>query len=903
MSSSRLYHSLSIALAIVLTSGQLAASTVATVARTGFENRKVALDQGAAGLGQAIEKLGVIGSVLHTGAHPDDEDSALLAYLARGRQARTAYLSLTRGDGGQNLIGPELYDALGVIRTEEMMAARRLDGAEQFFTRAYDFGFSKKREEALSRWDRSVVLGDIVRVIRTFRPLVIVSAWRGTPEDGHGHHQAAGFLTAEAFKAAADASQFPEQIAEGLRPWQAKKLYVRVSGRRQQGREPEPYTLMINTGEFDPLLGRSYYEIAMEGRSQHRSQDQGALENRGPQYSYLRLVESSVGRPEKEKDIFENIDASLPGIARFAGAHENELKPQLEDIQKAASEAREKFNPFALAAVSDIIAGGLKKIRALRAELGRMKLSEVEYYETDRLLKAKESDFSAALAKSNGLVIDCIADDEAVTPGQTFDVKVTSYADRNSSHIASNLVGRKGWTITREKDESKTIDGRVVVEANFKVTVPADAEITGPYWLKHERNGDLFVPGPGGSGIEPQSAPVLIAEVEFQMEGERVTAREAAKYRYADKALGEIRRDVKVAPAVSISIQPRNLLFPVSTTPQEREVTVSLTNNIRGPVSGTVGLEGLENWKASPEAVKFQLEREGERAAFQFKVRVASSTGEESRDIYAYARAAGHEYREGYQTVAYPHIEPRLLYHTAKAASKVIDVKVAPGLKVGYIEGAGDDFANALTRMNVDVKTIDGRELAQGDLSRYDVIVTGIRVYEMRPDVIANNNRLLDYVKNGGTLIVQYNKNEFADKNLAPFPVKMNRSPDRVTDERAEVTLLDASHPLFNFPNKITPKDFEGWIQERGAYFLAEWDKQFKPLMASNDAGEQPKAGGALIARYGKGTYIYTAYAWFRQLPEGHRGAYRLIANMVSLPKAKQPARGRAARAGLQTRN
>lgn len=900
MIGSRLKWCLSIALAIVLPAGgPVARGRAGSV----FEVGNIALDQGAAGLGQAIEKLDVIGSVLHTGAHPDDEDSALLAYLARGRQARTAYLSLTRGDGGQNLIGPELYDALGVIRTEEMMAARRLDGAEQFFTRAYDFGFSKKREEALARWDRAVVLGDMVRVIRTFRPLVIVSAWRGTLVDGHGHHQAAGLLTAEAFKAAADASQFPDQIAGGLRPWQAKKLYVRVSGRSQQGREPEPYTLMINTGEFDPLLGRSYYEIAMEGRSQHRSQDQGALQNRGPQYSYLKLVESSVGLPEKEKDIFENLDASLLGIAKFAGASENGLKPHLREIQKAAAEARDKFNPFALASVSEGIASGLKKIRALLAGLNRMNLSEAEYYETDRLLRAKQSDFSAALARSSGLVVDCIADDEAVTPGQTFNVKVTSYANADAAHLATNLVGGKGWAITREKEESKVSDGRVAVEATFKVTVPADAEITGPYWLKRERKGDLFIAGPGGSGIEPQAPPVLTAEVEFRIEGETVTLREAARYRYADKALGEVRRDLKVAPAVSISIQPKNLVFPVSTTAQEREITVSLTNNVKGPVSGVVGLEGLADWRSSPATAKFDLEREGERAAFQFKVRVARATGEASRDIYAYAKASGQEYREGYQTVAYPHIEPRLLYTTAKAVSRVIDLKVAPGLKVGYIEGAGDDFANALTRMNVDVRTIDARELSQGDLGRYDVIVTGIRVYEMRPDVIANNGRLLDYVRNGGTLIVQYNKNEYAEKNLAPFPVKMKRSPDRVTDERAEVTLLDPSHPLFNYPNKITPKDFEGWVQERGAYFLAEWDKQFKPLMATNDAGEQPKAGGALIASYGKGTYIYTAYAWFRQLPEGHRGAYRLIANMVSLPKAKRPARGRAARAGLQTRN
>src|SRR5437868_4759638 len=335
---------------------------------TASADTRAAEDRGVAGLGQALKRLGTIASALHTGAHPDDEDSGLLGYLARGRQARTAYLSLTRGDGGQNLIGPELYETLGVIRTEELLAARRIDGAQQFFSRAFDFGFSKSPQEAFAKWDREAVLSDMVRVIRTFRPLVIISAWTGTPLDGHGHHQATGILTPEAYRAAADPSRFPEQIKEGLRPWQAKKLYVRVPLREElpKGQEPPQTTLAINVGQFDPLLGRSYYEIAMQGRSQHRSQDQGALERRGPQHSRLRLVDTTLGQPADDKDVFDKIDVQLTGIADFAGREAAQLRPSLVDVQQVADEAMAKFNPLAPSQLAPIIARGLRQLVVLQ---------------------------------------------------------------------------------------------------------------------------------------------------------------------------------------------------------------------------------------------------------------------------------------------------------------------------------------------------------------------------------------------------------------------------------------------------------------------------------------------------------------------------------------------------------
>lgn len=878
-------HLITLALVFIFTAGSQPSLSSAQIKTSS------PYDQGAMGLGQAIKKLGTIASALHTGAHPDDEDSGLLAYLARGRQARTAYLSLTRGDGGQNLIGPELYETLGVIRTEELLAARRLDGAGQFFTRAYDFGFSKSRDEALTKWNRDETLADIVRVIRTFRPLVLVSAWSGTPRDGHGQHQATGLLTQESVRAASDPSRYPDQIKEGLRPWRVLKFYQRAPMRniQREGAEPaggEPPTVSINTGQFDPLLGQGYYEIAMQGRSQHRSQDQGALQRRGPRFSAFKLLESAVGSPKEEKDIFERIDVSLAGIAAFAPSSGAKLKDALTEAQRAADEAKEKFNPFAANSVSPAIARGLGKLREAHASLSSLGLNETEAYEVDFLLKQKEQDFIAALALSEGVVVDCIAEDEIVTPGQTFNLSVAVFASGDVKPLSVSLPVAAGWSATKEKETNATTDGRLAAQTDFKVTVAHDAKPTAPYWLNQPRRGDMFTPS-GGTGIEPLSPPALAANVELEIVGQKVVLNQAAQYRYANKALGEIRRDLKIAPALSVNVPTGLLVVPISTRQIEREVTVELTNNSKAGARGTLNLARRFQAEITPAKIDFDLKRKGERASFTFTVKFPPQRNQIPYQIHAIATVAGESFRRGYEAVSYPHTETRLVYRDAIANTRVIDLKVAPDLKAGYIEGAGDDFANALKRIDVDVKTIDARELATGDLNRYDVIVTGIRVYEVRPDVVANNNRLLEYVRRGGVLIVQYNKNEYAAGNFAPYPVKMKQSPDRVTDERAAMTILEASHPRFNFPNKITERDFEGWVHERGTYFFSEWDSKYKPLLSSHDAGEGAKLGGELIAEYGTGLFVYTGYTWFRQLPEGVPGAYRLIANLVSLPKAR----------------
>jgi len=991
-------------------------------------------DRSAIALGQAIRKLGVVASVLHTGAHPDDEDSGLLAYLARGRQARTAYLSLTRGDGGQNVIGPEIYEPLGVIRTEELLAARRLDGASQYFSRAFDFGFSKSRKETLSKWDREQVLSDIVRTIRTFRPMVIVSAWSGTPNDGHGHHQAAGLLTREAYYAAADPARFPEQLKEGLRPWQAKKLYIRSFDGAASPNEflPALSTLSINTGEFDPLLGRSYYEIAARGRSQHRSQDEGTIEARGPRYSRLRLIDSKVGPIKNEDDIFQDLDISVMGIERSIGKSGAGLN--LSEVQRAADEAKQKFNPLSPGSVSSIIAEGLKRLRATREQirvngdlrdkdlsvsLGSTRLTAAEQRDVDFLLKQKEADFADALAKSQGIAVDCLTDDQVVTPGQTFGVTVSCYAGSHAKINGVSLSVPDGWNVVQQKQTSEVTGGQLVSQTEFKVTVGPNPEFTSPYWLKEPRRGDMFAvspsrQGPGSkmTGIEPVEPGPLAARVQFQAEGESLDLIQPAQFRFADRALGEIRRELKVAPAISVTVAPDVIVYPISTESQQREVTASVINNATQGQTGSVRLQAPAGWIVEPAEAPFSLKRQGERAAITFTVRVPPQNSESRNVLNAVAACSGKEYRRGYHLISYPHIESRFFYTDATVEAEVMDVKVASGLKVGYIEGAGDDFANALRRIGVDVKTIEAKELASGDLTGYDTIVAGIRVYEVRPDVVANNARLMDFVNRGGTYIVQYNRgdfetggygpyrfskemplrrsrresqprllylnekdlasalvpksgspprlavfgadsefiknlgaaatgaravepSEFDTADLSPFDViviapgvKTSEQPNqtanqrllefarqklviisysdsqyasgdfptfprpearpfRTTDEQAPVTILEPDHPRFNYPNKIGTRDFGGWVQERGAYFLSDWDPHYKPLMSCHDPGEPDLKGGEVIAEYGRGLYVYTAYAWFRQLPKEVPGAYRLIANLVSLPKAR----------------
>ncbi len=859
------------------------------------DTRPAPEDRGASGLALSLRRLQTIASVLHTAAHPDDESTELLAYLGRGQGARAAYLSLNRGEGGQNGIGPELGDGLGVIRTEELLAARKLDGAEQYFTRAFDFGFTRSAEETYRKWNREEVLGDMVRVIRMMRPLVVVSGFSGTERDGHGQHQVAGMLTPEAIKAAADANRFPEQISkEGLQPWQVLKVYGRrfdqVSGPRAE----------FDVGVFDPVLGRSYAELADDGRSRHRSQDYGRIQPRGAQVRSYPRLQSSVEVPEKEGTLFTGIDVSLAGIANLAGNDGKRMLPSLIKIKELAAKALAEYRIEHPEGIAPYLAAGLREVRSLRAETGE--LNPVAKANADGLLARKENDFSDALIRAHGVVVDALSNTEIVTPGENVEVTANVYlrsasiGDEFSKGTSPKftLIAPAGWNIESQRADAEQPAGpmgfgryreRPNFSARFRATVPQGAAPTQPYWLVKQRTKDQF----DWDDTMPRNLPftpaIASARVELELSGERVVIDQPVEYRFADKTFGEIRRDLKVAPALTLTVHPSLLVVPAEGQNRARELSVEVTHNARRETKGAVSLVAPPGWKVEADERPLVFTRQTERTSRLFKVTPAPGANG-TFNLQAVAEADGRKYANGYSVISYPHIETHFIYRPATAKVEVFDVNVAGGLKVGYVMGSGDDGPEALSQLGVDVRIIGPAELATGDLSVYDTIVLGIRVYEVNENVMANNKRLLEYVASGGTLVVQYNKEEYERGNFAPYPVKMQRGV-RVTDENAPITVLSPDHQLFNYPNKITEKDWQGWVQERGLYFLNEWDPHYTALLAAPDENGNLLKGGQLIAQYGKGTYIFTGYAWFRQFPAGVPGAYRLFANMVSLPKKK----------------
>ena len=854
------------------------------------DTRPALEDRGAMGLALALRRLQTIGSVLHTAAHPDDESSDLLAYLARGVGARTAYLSLTRGDGGQNGIGPELWEGLGVLRTEELLAARKLDGAEQYFTRAFDFGFTRSAEETLKKWNQEEILGDMVRIIRMMRPLVVVNGWTGTPNDGHGQHQVAGMLTPIAIKAAADPSRFPEQIKEGLQPWQVLKVYSRRFG---QG-AGQGASASFDVGQYDPVLGRSTAEIASEGRSKHRSQDQGGIQPRGSRLTTLGRLESLVNAPEKESSVFDGIDVSILGIAKFAGKDGERLLPALTKIKDNAARAMNEYRAEHPEAITPQLAAGLREVRAIEGQLNG--LEAVSRKNVASLLARKEWEFTDALARAHGVIIDALSSAETATPGETLDVTTNVYLTGSAAAQANpqiKLAAPASWRVESSQAEAEQpatqpqFRGgreRANASARFRVTVPVDEPPSQPYWLAKERTREQFDWDASMPRGMPFAPPRAAAQVEMTLDGERVTITQPVEYRYADKSIGEMRRDLKVAPPLTVSVHPRLLVIPKESKERTREVSVEIMHNAHSTTNGTVKLQVPAGWRVEGDSRPLNFTRQGERATRHFRV-TPPSNASGNFDLKAVAETGGREYASGYTPIAYSHVETHFVYHPAVSRAESFDVKVAPGLKVGYVMGSGDDVPDALTQLGVNVKMLTEADLISGDLSVYDTIVLGIRVYEVRDDVVANNKRLLDYVSNGGTLIVQYNKIDLG-RRFMPYSSKMSLGL-RVTDEDAPVTILAPDHPLFNFPNKITPDDWKGWVQERGLYFLDDLDPAYTPLLSSSDPGSQQLKGGEVIAQVGKGHYIFTAYAWFRQLPAGVPGAYRLFANMISLPKQK----------------
>ena len=852
-------------------------------------------DQGVSGFGLALRKLPSIGALLYITAHPDDENNAVFAKLSRGQGIRTGLLTLTRGDGGQNEIGPELFEALGILRTEELMAVHRFDGAEQFFTRAYEFGYSFSVEETLEKWGKEEILNDIVRVIRQFRPHVLVSLH---PEGAGGgqHHQASARLAAQAFQLAGDPRSFPRQISEeGLRPWQPLRLY-QASGVGPSIGQPGDHRaegpgVTVDLGSYDPLLGETYAEFGARARSNHRSQGMNFLLPISLLATdFYRLADGTVPSQDAtvpsqdvNQDFFEGIDVSLPGLARYDPETDGPLRKIAEHIDRAQSAYQ--YSQYRLAAAE--VMSGLELIRKLQRS--------TQHEEVLFFLRKKEEDFLKAATKGHFIDFEAVlkeARDGTVVPGEEFPVEVVFISRPSGLATVQDfqILGPPGWKIRVEK--------RTPFSAVFQVQVPFDAKYSQPYWYRASSRIDRFAARPGFQGVEPVTPPVLVARAQYQASGTGAWVETPVQYRWfnADSAK-ERRMEVKVVPRVSVSLWPTLSIVGrpyLKGTPPPASVTkdfqFTLQNHSPGPTSCRVRLEAPAGWRIEPPKQVLNFRFENEQRSAGFRVHIPPDLGQETFALRAVAESEDTAYEQGYQTIAYHHIQTRHLYHPSSATVKAIDVRVPGELQVGYVMGVGDQVAAATEELGATVTYLEDEDLASENLGRFDVIVTGIRAYLNRRDLVANNHRLLEYVQEGGHLVVQYNKYEFNETQYGPYPAQINRPHDRITAENSPVKVLLPDHSLFHWPNQITEKDWEGWVQERGLYFLGQWDERYQPLLELQDPwpyNNQPKRGALVLASYGKGTYLYTGLGFFRQLPEGVAGAYRLWANIISLGKRR----------------
>jgi LmbE family N-acetylglucosaminyl deacetylase len=795
---------------------------------------------GVAVLVGALKQLGANKRVLMIGAHPDDEYSDLVALFARGMGAQVAYLSLTRGEGGQNLIGPELGPELGIIRSEELLAARRIDGARQFFTRAYDFGYSKTLDEALRLWPRDSLVKDVLDVVRRFRPQIIVSVFSGTPRDGHGQHQVAGVLARQAFEALRDSS------------WGPVKLY------RSLYFDTATATLRLDAGLLDPVEGRSYHQIAMAGRSRHRSQDEGQLEQPGPRLARLVFVEwRDAGRGARDGDgLFAGVDTLVPGRSRYAALIDS---------------ARVRLNPLRLGGIVPILA------RALR-ELG----------DADSSQQVLLSD---ALMAAAGVAIDAFADDGIVVPGERVQVEASVWNAGDSAVAlgAVDVAAPAGWKVERLDPAASPVAPNALASRHFAVTVAPDAPRSQPYFLRRPLVGALYdwsgVPGEW-RGLPFEPGPLRLM-VRLTVAGESLLLTREVVYRYRDQRIGEVRRPLFVTRPFDVAVTPDLVVWPIEgAAGGPRHFTITVTNRARGPATAQVVPTPPRGWTTlspSPESLSFQREDESKSLTVTLGLPAAMRPG-----VYQLkaAAVAGSQQSEGaLAPIDYPHIRPRAVAHASTAELRVTRIALPALARVGYVRGASDRVPEALQAVGVAIEILGPDTLARGDLSPYDAIVIGSRAYEAEPALIASNGRLLDYVRAGGLMIVQYQQYPFVNGGFAPYRLSIARPHDRVTDETAPVSALDLASPVLHVPNEIGPDDWRGWVQERGLYFAHDWDPAYTPLLEMRDPGEAPLQGGLLVAALGQGTYVYTGLSFFRQLPAGVPGAYRLFANLLALAK------------------
>ncbi|WP_396195031.1 PIG-L family deacetylase [Flavobacterium sp.] len=797
-----------------------------------------------------IQKLNFLASVLYIAAHPDDENTRLISYLSNDKKARTAYLSLTRGDGGQNLIGPELRELLGVIRTQELIEARKIDGGEQFFTRANDFGFSKNPTETLQIWDKNQVLSDVVWAIRKFQPDIIINRFdHRSPGTTHGHHTASAMLSLEAYDLANKANQFPEQL-QYASTWQPKRVFFNTSwwfyGSREKFEAADKTNLVnLKIGTYYQTMGKSNQEIAALSRSRHQSQGFGSTGTRGEEDEYLEFLKGEM--PKDKTNLFEGIDTTW-----------NRLKggKAIGDILYAVEKNFDFKNPAA--SVADLV-----KAYNLIQEL-----------EDQHWKSVKSEEIKKIIAACTGLYLEAVAEVQEITPGSTLKVKWEAI---NRSAVAMSLNAVQSSPSTMTTQEITVLSNNKMISKTGEIELPGDVDYTNPYWLNQAgTNGMYRVDQQEKIGL-PDVMRQIKLSFNIGINNVTIPYERNVIYKYNDDVKGEVYQPLDIVPIATSAIAEKVYIF---NNDRSKTVTVKIKAG-KDNVNGNTKLEVPQNWKVTPTEIPFTIDKKGQEVLAVFNVTPSSDASEIS--IKSVVTVNNQTFDKEKIDINYSHIYKQLVLKTAEAKAIRLKIKTK-NEKIAYIMGAGDEVPKSLTQMGYEVTILKPEEITTERLNNFDVVMTGIRAYNVVNALAYKQRLLLDFVQNGKTMIVQYNTlDDLVTKDLSPFPLKISR--DRVTEENAEVRFLAPNHPVLNYPNKITADDFKGWKQEQGLYYPSEWDANYTPILSANDQGEKPKNGALLVAKYGKGNYVYTGLSFFRELPEGVSGAFRLLANIIALGK------------------
>lgn len=794
-----------------------------------------------------IEKLNFLGSVLYMAAHPDDENTRLIAHLSNERKARTAYLSLTRGDGGQNLVGTELQELLGVLRTQELLMARSIDGGEQFFTRATDFGYSKHPDETLKIWNKDKVLSDVVRTIRKFRPDVIVNRFdHDSAGDTHGHHTSSAMLSYEAFDLSGDKNINPEQL-ESLETWSPRRLYFNTSwwfyGSKEKFAEADKVGMLsVDVGTYYPCKGKSNTEIAAESRSMHKCQGFGSTGTRGSKQEFLKLLKGDM--PTSTSDMFEGINTTWTRVGKGAAVG-TKLEAILENYDFS--------NPGT--SIKDLM-----QLRTLIKQTEDATWRAVKLRDLDQIIQA-----------AAGMYLEAKAGESTANPGDMVEIDI-EYINRSDADITLNKVSILPNVLDTMMSSTMTPNEANLITKTIKI--PENTPYTSAYWLRKKGTLGMYQVDDTSMIGKPETNRVLQVTFDMNIYGEMISITKDIIYKYNDPEKGEVYQPFEITPPVSVSVaKPVYLYTEVNTKAVKLTVFAHKEN-----ASGTLHLDLDNGWTADKVSIPFNIKQKGAFETFEFNITAPDE--QSSVMIKPYLMLDGARYQDELITVDYDHIPRQMVLMPSE--SKLVKIALTrSGQNIGYIMGAGDKIPEQLTEIGYTVEAIS-LDAFPDNLKKYDAIISGIRAYNTLDDIKFYQDKLMDYVKEGGTYISQYTttRGKKVDE-IGPYPISISR--ERVSDELAEVRILKSEHPIFNYPNKITEKDFDNWIQERGLYFANEWDPNYEALLSANDINEPPRDGGLIVAKYGEGYHIHTGYSWFRQLPAGVPGAFRIFTNMVSL--------------------